>query len=100
MLRTPSLATIDMGALVHHLGTASSDTFTVEADSPVVGKTIGDLKFRTTTGVSVIAVIRDDQADIHPGAETMIKAGDVLVLLGDPEKMAQVEQHLSSRNQQ
>jgi monovalent cation:H+ antiporter-2, CPA2 family len=87
MLRVPSLPMLDLADISEALGSASTDTFVVPADSPAAGKSIGRLKLRTRTGASVISVIHDGNAEINPGPETIINCGDVLVLLGTPEKI-------------
>jgi CPA2 family monovalent cation:H+ antiporter-2 len=87
MLRVPSLPMLDLADISEALGSASTDTFIVPSDSPAAGKSIGTLRLRTKTGASVISVIHDGNAEINPGPETIINCGDVLVLLGTPEKI-------------
>ncbi len=58
------------------------DWLPVSADTPYANRTIGDAKVRTRTGVSVVAVIRGDQAHPAPGPEFHLEAGDVLVVIG------------------
>lgn len=87
MLRLPSLPMVDWAELSEALGTVSTETFLVPPDSPAAGKTIGEIQLRTKTGVSVIAVMHEGNAEVNPGPETMINADDVLVLLGSPEKV-------------
>ncbi|HJS72551.1 MAG TPA: cation:proton antiporter regulatory subunit [Acidimicrobiia bacterium] len=53
--------------------------------SPYAGKTIGDARIRTRSGVSVVAVIRGDQAFPAPGPEFGIEADDTFVVVGTPE---------------
>ena len=48
------------------------------------GRTIGDTQARTRTGVSVVAVVRGDQATPAPGPDFGIEAGDTLVVVGTP----------------
>jgi CPA2 family monovalent cation:H+ antiporter-2 len=99
MLRTPSLPIIDMGKISEALGSASTETVQVDPDSPAVGKTIGELKLRTITGVSIIAIIQEGEANVNPGPETAINAGDVLVLIGTPEKVDQaIESYLTKHD--
>ena len=76
-----------MAEIAQALGTASTETFIVDPDSPAVGKTIGELKLRTKTGVSIVAIIHEGNAEINPGPESVIREDDVLVLLGSPEKV-------------
>jgi CPA2 family monovalent cation:H+ antiporter-2 len=95
MLRTPSLPMIDMAKISEALGSVATETAQVEPGAPAVGKSIGELKLRTMTGVSIIAIIQEDEANVNPGPETVINAGDVLVLIGTPEKVDQaIERYL------
>jgi CPA2 family monovalent cation:H+ antiporter-2 len=95
MLRTPSLPMIDMAKISEALGSVATETAQLEPGAPAVGKTIGELKLRTMTGVSIIAIIQEDEANVNPGPETVINAGDVLVLIGTPEKVDQaIERYL------
>jgi CPA2 family monovalent cation:H+ antiporter-2 len=57
-------------------------------DSPVVGKTLGDLRIRSETGVSVVAVIREQDLRPNPGPELVFEAGDVVGALGTPDQRA------------
>lgn len=61
------------------------DWLTVEPDSPYAEKTIGDARIRSRTGVSVVAVIRGEQAYPAPGPEFLVQADDALVVVGTPE---------------
>jgi len=58
------------------------DWLPVDRDSPYVGRTIGDTRTRTRTGVSIVAVMRGDEAFPAPGADFGLKAGDTLVVVG------------------
>jgi CPA2 family monovalent cation:H+ antiporter-2 len=89
MLRMPSLPMVDLGEIAEALGSMSTETLFIEPNSKAVGKTIGELQLRTKTGVSIIAITREDSTNVNPGPETVIRDGDVLVLLGSPEKIDQ-----------
>jgi len=82
MLRVPSLPMVDMNEIAEALKSASTETLFVEAESFAVGKAIGELRLRKTTGVTIIAISREGHTEINPGPETLIQAEDVLVLLG------------------
>jgi len=58
------------------------DWLTLEPTSPYAARTIGDARIRTRTGVSVIAVLRGEQAHPAPGPEFRMEAGDVLGVIG------------------
>jgi CPA2 family monovalent cation:H+ antiporter-2 len=96
MLRSPSLPMTSASEIADALAGASTDTVLVEPGSRVVGKSIGDLRLRSTTGVTVIAVVREGQTDINPGPDLRIEAEDVLVLLGNPEQIDRAVAQLSS----
>jgi CPA2 family monovalent cation:H+ antiporter-2 len=87
MFRMPSLPIGDLNEIADALKSASTETVFVEDNSPSVGKTIGDLKLRTLTGVSIIAITRDGQTEINPGPDSKLQAGDILVLLGGTEQI-------------
>lgn len=61
------------------------DWLMVTPDSPYAGKTIGDARIRTRTGVSVVAVIRGEQGYPAPGPDFVIEAKDTLVVVGTSE---------------
>ncbi len=88
MLRTPSLAAVERSELAKVLNAASTETMLLSANSAAIGKTIGELKLRKLTGATVIAVVRDGQTQINPGADFTLAAGDTLVLLGSPEQVS------------
>lgn len=58
------------------------DWLPVRDDSFYAGKTIGDARLRTRTGVSVVAIVRGDQAVPAPGPEDSLLSGDYLVVVG------------------
>ncbi|HEX5966444.1 MAG TPA: cation:proton antiporter, partial [Pyrinomonadaceae bacterium] len=99
MLRLPTLPMVELIDIAEALGSAATETFIVPRDSPAAGQTIGELKLRTKTGVSVIAVIHDGSTEINPGPETIIDGDDVVVLLGTTDKIHNaIEQHLAAPN--
>jgi K+:H+ antiporter len=97
MLLLPTLPMVELIDIADALRSAATETFIVPPDTPVAGKTIGELKLRTKTGVSVIAAIHEGDTEINPGPETTINVDDVLVLLGTPDKIHEaIERHLSA----
>jgi TrkA domain protein len=60
------------------------DWLPVDPDSPYAGGTIGDTGTRTRTGVSIVAVMRGDEAIPAPGPDFGLLAGDTLVVVGEP----------------
>ena len=60
----------------------------LSATSPASGATIGDGMYRTKTGSSIVAVIRDGQSVPAPGPEFALHVGDVIVAVGTVEGLA------------
>jgi TrkA domain protein len=58
------------------------DWLPVSEGTPYAGKTIGDTGARTRTGVSIVAVLRGEEASPAPGPEFELRAGDTLVVVG------------------
>jgi len=54
----------------------------------VAGKTIGELGIRTSTGASIVAVIRGEEVMPNPGPEVVLRAGDLVGVLGTQEQRA------------
>ena len=68
----------------------------LEDGSPAVGATIGDGAYRTLTGSSIVAIMRDTQPVPAPGPEFEFAAGDVVVAVGTPEGLAALRQRLTT----
>lgn len=64
---------------------------TVPPNADIVGATIREARIRQETGVSIIAIQRDGDTITNPDADTMIHAGDVLVVLGSRTACKQLE---------
>jgi TrkA domain protein len=63
-------------------GSLLIDWVTLEEASPGAGKTIGELQIRRRTGVTIVAIVRDDQAIPVPEPSELLRAGDRLVIIG------------------
>jgi TrkA domain protein len=57
------------------------DWVALEPNSPGVDKSIAELEIRRTTGVTIIAIIRGDQAITAPEPSEILRAGDRLVVV-------------------
>lgn len=72
------------------------DWLSVDAGTPYAGRTIGDARIRTRTGVSVVAVIRGNEPHPAPGPDFHIEASDTLVVVGTPEGIKTVDDILTA----
>ena len=57
-------------------------------NSPLEGRTIGDLGVRTQTGASIVAIVRDDLVLAGPGPDVSFEPGDLVGVLGTREQRA------------
>ncbi|MBA3633761.1 MAG: cation:proton antiporter [Acidobacteria bacterium] len=88
MLRSPSLPQqIKMSNLNAALHAATTETIKLKETSPVIGKNLAELDLRNETGVMLIAVTRNGETKINPGANYKLQENDALVLLGSSEKI-------------
>jgi K+/H+ antiporter YhaU regulatory subunit KhtT len=63
----------------------------VEADSPMIGKSLGEVQFRSRTGGTVLVVQRHTKEIVAPEADTIIQAGDVLTVIAPPEAIEKTQ---------
>ena len=66
------------------------DWVSIPAGSETAHSTIGDGRFRTRTGSSIVAVLRGDKTIPAPGPEFGLQPGDVAVAVGTPEGLKQL----------
>lgn len=57
----------------------------LEWESPAVGKSLGELSLRGTTGATVLAIARGDTSIITPMANERFQVGDIVALAGTRE---------------
>ncbi|WP_267640312.1 cation:proton antiporter regulatory subunit [Haloarchaeobius amylolyticus] len=68
------------------LGDAIIEWVTIDADSTLAGQTLEACGVRTETGVSVIAIQRDEETVANPNPDFELQAEDILVALGTREE--------------
>ena len=67
----------------------------VPKDSPLIGKSIGALKFWQSTGGNIVAIRRGQTVILSPGPYAELYGGDIIVLVGSPAA-AEAAHHLVS----
>ena len=87
MFRQPT-STQTLSDLEIHLSDVEVSTFRINNSSPFAGQALRQAELRNKYGVTVLAIRRDLQLLPNPAAETQLHAGDVLVVLGEPDKIA------------
>ena len=53
-------------------------------NSPLIGKSIGELKFWQSTGGTIVAIRRGQTVILSPGPYAELYSGDVIILVGSP----------------
>jgi len=86
-LNERSVSKLKKEANVTALENVHMDTFEIDPASPIVGKTLAELGFRTRCGVNIVSIIRGDVRNNIPGGSTRIYAWDKIIALGDDEQM-------------
>ncbi|MCX8117778.1 MAG: cation:proton antiporter [Desulfobacterota bacterium] len=64
-----------------------TESYLIGDGTPAVGRSIRDLKIRSRTGATVIAVRRNGEVLPSPEPDFLFKAGDVVYLIGEREKV-------------
>ena len=70
----------------------SAGRIAVGPGSPYAGRPLGETRARTRTGASIVAIVRGDEVIASPPPSEVLKAGDVLVVIGTPSGIAGVDQ--------
>jgi TrkA domain protein len=65
----------------------SIEWVTMAPDAPLTGRTIGDGMIRSSTGASVVAVIRGEISVPGPGPDFAFEAGDVVLVMGSVDSV-------------
>jgi CPA2 family monovalent cation:H+ antiporter-2 len=59
----------------------------VPINYPSIGKTLGDLNFRNTTGVSIVSIIRGEEVINIPDRQTKLFPFDTMIIVGSDEEI-------------
>ncbi len=82
-------------AVMSHLGEfARQLDFTwvgLPPDSRVIGRTLEELRFRSTIGVSIVGIIRGGELQPNPDGTARMEAGDLVAVLGTRDQIANFE---------
>ena len=77
------------------LSNVAIELFTINDNSPVLGKSIEGLGFRTKTGATIIAVKRENQMHTSPDPKFSFQAGDTVFITGKREDINKALIYLS-----
>lgn len=79
-----------LDAVQHEIEGLAIDWVRIAPGSTLAGRSLAESAIHTRTGVSVVAVTRDGGATAAPRAEFGLEAGDLIVGVGSPEGVAQL----------
>lgn len=85
-----------LSELQQHLEGLVIDWLPIRDDSPYAKRTVGDAQLRSRTGVSVVAIVRGEDAVPAPGPEAVVDSGDYLVVVGTARGVEQAVEILRS----
>lgn len=72
---------------------------TIPASSPLIGKTIREIKFQEETGVGILACSQDGISfDYNPSLEHEFKQGDIILYICNNEQRKDIEKFISNDN--
>ena len=69
----------------------------IRKGSRYAGRPLGDTQMRTRTGTSIVALLRDDDVIGSPRPDEVLHAGDLAVIVGTDEGLAEAALILQSR---
>jgi CPA2 family monovalent cation:H+ antiporter-2 len=83
----------------HEIEEFSLGTMQVPAGSPLAGKPLAELDLFRRAGVQIAGIQRGSKRVLTPGGAERIEAGDVLLVLGTPRRVAEFESMLGSEKE-
>ena len=73
--------------------------YLVRKGSPVDGQSLSDLRLRSITGATIVAVQRNETIHNTPGADFIIESEDIILLIGNRESIRRAKDYLDSHPQ-
>lgn len=68
------------------MGNKIIDQVEIGDSSPVIGKSIAEIELRSRTGTTIISIERDGNVINNPGATEVLRSGDLVALMGNPDE--------------
>jgi CPA2 family monovalent cation:H+ antiporter-2 len=66
--------------------------FRLPVDSAFDGRTLGELRIRSTTGASVVGIVHSGLLTANPDGQVRLEAGDLVAVLGTREQIGRFEE--------
>ena len=71
------------------------DWVTIGEDAPAAGHSIADMEVRRRTRMTIVAILRGDDAVVAPEPNEVLQPGDRVVVVGRPEDLDGFMRHVS-----
>jgi len=78
------------------IGTRHVEELVLESNSWAVGRSLGEIRLRSSTGVTAVAITRGDEEYFSPPADMQLQAGDVLTIVGSDAARARCRELLAA----
>ncbi|HTL46441.1 MAG TPA: cation:proton antiporter [Verrucomicrobiae bacterium] len=78
------------------IGAPHTQAFEIPAGASSAGKTLRQIKLRRRTGISVLGLKKGNLSINNPDPETLLEAGDTLILFGWPEQIEAAQRCLAA----
>jgi CPA2 family monovalent cation:H+ antiporter-2 len=78
---------INQPSILDELKNVNISAVSVEENSFMGGKTLGETDLRKKTGVTLLAIKRGNEVIEHPTLKTKFETGDIAYILGNPEQV-------------
>jgi monovalent cation:H+ antiporter-2, CPA2 family len=86
----------DLSVLKHHANIEITAVI-VDDHSPVIGKSLVEMQFRKTFGVTLVALLRGKVLIDNPDPETLFEKGDLVYIMGRSEQIANATELFAKR---
>jgi CPA2 family monovalent cation:H+ antiporter-2 len=96
VLRTVKLPEKRLAERCEFLTEIDTESYLIKETSRVKGHSIGELRFRTETGVTIIAIHRGEKVHQNPAPDFVLKKEDILLLIGKREDINRAIEYLES----
>jgi monovalent cation:H+ antiporter-2, CPA2 family len=96
ILRTMELPRKSLAERYKFLKGIDTETYLIKEDSQVDGHSVKELRLRTETGVTIIAVQRGDKIYHNPSPDFVLKKNDVILFIGTTEDIKRAIEYLES----
>ena len=98
-LRKPSPRTRPLATELPMLSEIVTETFLLKEDSRLVRRSLEELRLRTETGATVMAVKRGEEVIQNPGAAFAFRGGDIVLLVGKPGDISKALQYMEPQGE-